>query len=61
MTRAALTPAGLQPAPALARRRLLVAVLNLATLAMLLAGVARLLSGDGWSAGDLTILIAFLL
>jgi membrane glycosyltransferase len=55
-----LTPAGLQPAAALRRRRLLVAALNLVTLAALLAGLAHVLSAGGWSLADIAIFIAFL-
>ncbi|MEM9049399.1 MAG: glucans biosynthesis glucosyltransferase MdoH [Pseudomonadota bacterium] len=55
------TPAGLQPRRLLTRRRWLVAGLNLATLAALTALIAVLLGGDGWSAADIAILLAFLL
>ncbi|MGO4404277.1 glucans biosynthesis glucosyltransferase MdoH [Bosea sp. RAF48] len=55
-----LTPAGLQDAAALRRRRLLVLLLNLATLALLLAGLARVLGAGGWTAADVVIFVAFL-
>ncbi|RDJ25348.1 glucans biosynthesis glucosyltransferase MdoH [Bosea caraganae] len=55
-----LTPAGLQSAAALRRRRLLVLGLNLATLAALLYGLSQVLGTGGWSVVDLVIFIAFL-
>lgn len=55
-----LTPAGLQDEAILSRRRLLVLVLNLATLALLLAGLAHVLAAGGWSAADVAIFVAFL-
>jgi membrane glycosyltransferase len=55
-----LTPAGLQTTTTLRARRLLVAGLNLATLAALLYGLAHVLSAGGWSAADGAIFIAFL-
>lgn len=54
------TPAGLQSAATLRNRRLLVLALNLATLAGLAAGLARLLGLGGWSGVDLAVFIAFL-
>ncbi|QEL25776.1 glucans biosynthesis glucosyltransferase MdoH [Bosea sp. F3-2] len=55
-----LTPAGLQDATVLRRRRLLVLVLNLATLALLLAGLAQVLGVGGWTAADVAVFVAFL-
>jgi membrane glycosyltransferase len=54
------TPAGLQDEAGLRRRRLLVLALNLATLALLLAGLAPILGAGGWSVVDVAIFIAFL-
>lgn len=55
-----LTPAGLQAETVLRRRRFLVLALNLVTLALLLAGLARVLGTGGWSVADVAIFIAFL-
>jgi len=55
-----LTPAGLQDATILGRRRLLVLMLNLATLALLLAGLAQVLGAGGWTVADAAIFVAFL-
>lgn len=55
-----LTPAGLQDAIVLRRRRLLVLVLNLATLILLLAGLAQVLGAGGWTVADVAIFVAFL-
>lgn len=55
-----LTPAGLQAEAVLRRRRFLVLALNLVTLALLLAGLARVLSAGGWSVADVAIFVAFL-
>lgn len=55
-----LTPAGLQSFSTLRARRLLVAALNLVTLAALLHGLSRVLSAGGWSLADIAIFIAFL-
>lgn len=55
-----LTPAGLQDVAVLRRRRVLVFVLNLATLAFLLAGLAHVLGAGGWTAVDVVIFVAFL-
>ena len=57
---AGLTPAGLQASATLRARRLLVAGLNLVTLAALLYGLALVLSAGGWSLADGAIFIAFL-
>lgn len=57
---AGLTPAGLQASATLRARRLLVAGLNLVTLAALLYGLAHVLSAGGWSLADGAIFIAFL-
>lgn len=54
------TPAGLQATATLRARRLLVAGLNLATLAALLWGLAHVLSAGGWSLADGAIFIAFI-
>ncbi|WP_118132752.1 glucans biosynthesis glucosyltransferase MdoH [Oceanicella sp. SM1341] len=54
------TPAGLQPRRLLARRRALVLVLNLASLAGLAAGVAAVFGTGGWSAADVVIFATFL-
>jgi len=55
-----LTPAGLQAETVLRRRRFLVLALNLVTLALLLAGLARVLGAAGWSVADVAIFVAFL-
>lgn len=55
-----LTPAGLQATRTLRSRRLLVAGLNLITLAALLYGLSRVLGAGGWSVADVVIFIAFL-
>lgn len=55
-----LTPAGLQDAMVLRRRRLLVLLLNLATLILLLAGLAQVLGAGGWTVADVAIFVAFL-
>lgn len=55
-----LTPAGLQAETVLRRRRFLVLALNLVTLALLLAGLARVLGTGGWSVVDVVIFVAFL-
>ena len=55
-----LTPAGLQAETVLRRRRFLVLALNLGTLALLVAGLARVLAAGGWSVADVAILVAFL-
>lgn len=57
---AGLTPAGLQSAATLRTRRLLVAGLNLVTLAALLYGLAHVLSVGGWTVADAAIFVAFL-
>lgn len=54
-----LTPAGLQAETVLRRRRFLVLALNLVTLALLLAGLARVLNAGGWSVADVAIFVAF--
>ncbi|WP_083533110.1 glucans biosynthesis glucosyltransferase MdoH [Bosea sp. WAO] len=54
------TPAGMQRTAVLRLRRLLVAGLNLATLAALLYGLAHVLVAGGWSLADIVIFIAFL-
>ncbi|WP_316014881.1 glucans biosynthesis glucosyltransferase MdoH [Roseobacter sp. HKCCA0434] len=50
------TPAGLQATAALAGRRRLVALLNLATLAAVMAGVWNVFAEGGWTATDAIIL-----
>lgn len=55
-----LTPAGLQAETTLRRRRFLVLGLNIVTLALLLAGLARVLGAGGWSVADGAIFVAFL-
>ena len=55
-----LTPAGLQRTSSLHARRLLVAGLNLATLAALLYGLSHVLAAGGWSLVDIVIFVAFL-
>lgn len=54
------TPAGLQGLAVLRFRRLLVLGLNLATLALLLLGLAEVLGAGGWSVADYAIFVAFL-
>lgn len=55
-----LTPAGIQSAATLARRRFVVLALNLVTLAALVYGLAHVLGAGGWSVADGVILVAFL-
>jgi membrane glycosyltransferase len=57
---AGLTPAGLQSLATLRTRRLIVAGLNLATLAGLLWGLGQVLAAGGWTAADVAIFVAFL-
>ena len=58
---AALTPAGLQPASMIFKRRLLVASLNLATIGVLAYIMARVLGDDGWSWLDIGIFVSFVI
>ncbi|WP_342360482.1 glucans biosynthesis glucosyltransferase MdoH [Terrarubrum flagellatum] len=59
MAHTPLTPAGIQPAGELFRRRALVAGLNVATYAVMMAGMAVLLGAGGWTATDVVIFICF--
>ncbi len=54
------TPAGLQDKRALARRRAVVLALNLATLALLTAGIWQVFAPGGFTAADWVILAGFL-
>ncbi len=56
-----LTPTGTQSTSVLFRRRVLVAVLNLATFAVVTAAFARLVSTGGWTALDMALLATFML
>lgn len=56
---ATMTPAGIQPKGLLARRRLVVATLNLVTYVGLLAWLTSILGNQGWSAIDVLIFICF--
>jgi membrane glycosyltransferase len=56
-----MTPAGIQPAALLARRRLLVAALNIATYLALAAGMAALLGNGGWTLIDMVMFACFLI
>jgi membrane glycosyltransferase len=56
---AALTPAGLQPADMIFKRRLLVASLNLVTIGVLAYFMGRVLGDDGWTALDVGIFVSF--
>ena len=56
----ALTPAGLQERRVLARRRAVVIVLNVATLALVAWGTGTALGAGGWSAADAVLLAAVL-
>jgi len=58
---AALTPAGLQRTSAIFRRRLLVAALNLITIAVLAYTMARVVGDDGWTMLDFGIFAAFVI
>lgn len=58
---AGMTPANLQTASTLTRRRLIMAALVLATFAALGVGFAMVLGGDGWTALDIGIFITFLI
>ncbi|QPH52785.1 glucans biosynthesis glucosyltransferase MdoH [Pontivivens ytuae] len=51
------TPAGLQQTGLLARRRGIVAVLNLLTLAAIIAGVVKVFGMGGWTVTDTVILV----
>lgn len=55
------TPAGLQSTRALTRRRLLVAALNIATMAALCWALIRIFGAGGWSKADILIFTGFLL
>ncbi|QIE55128.1 glucans biosynthesis glucosyltransferase MdoH [Pikeienuella piscinae] len=54
------TPAGLQSARALTRRRVFVAALNLVTLGLLALALSRIFGAGGWSAADIVIFVSFL-
>jgi membrane glycosyltransferase len=54
------TPAGLQSAATLRRRRLAVAALNVAAYAALAAGMARVLGAGGWTVVDMVLFACFL-
>jgi membrane glycosyltransferase len=56
----ALTPAGLQPTRILARRRALVASLNVATFLALAAAMAHVLGQGGWTLIDVAMFVCFL-
>jgi membrane glycosyltransferase len=56
----ATTPTGTQSAAALTRRRVLVAVMNLALFAALAAWAATILGAGGWSAIDALLFLSFL-
>src|SRR6476660_2118313 len=56
----ALTPAGLQPTRILARRRALVASLNIATFLALAAAMAHVLGQGGWTLIDSALFVCFL-
>ncbi len=58
MPRDDTTPAGLQPASLLARRRWIAAVLNLATLGALLWATGWILSTGGWTLAEMAFLAA---
>jgi membrane glycosyltransferase len=60
-TSAALTPAGLQRTSVIFRRRMLVAALNLATIAILAYAMARVLGDDGWTLLDWGIFASFVI
>ncbi|HEX8665634.1 MAG TPA: hypothetical protein VF744_16580, partial [Beijerinckiaceae bacterium] len=51
------TPAGLQPAADLRRRRLAVLALNVVTYVALVAAMAQVLGSGGWSAVDLVLFL----
>lgn len=53
------TPAGIQPAGALSRRRMLVAALNIATYAAMMAVMAYVLGAGGWTVADMIIFVCF--
>ncbi|MEL6318791.1 MAG: glucans biosynthesis glucosyltransferase MdoH, partial [Pseudomonadota bacterium] len=57
----ALTPAGLQPRRRLARRRLTMLAVNLATLGVLAAALADVLGAGGWDAVDFGLFACFLI
>jgi membrane glycosyltransferase len=58
---AAATPAGLQPASLIFRRRMLVASLNLGTIAVMAYFMARVLGDDGWTTLDMGIFASFVI
>ncbi|MEX2518279.1 MAG: glucans biosynthesis glucosyltransferase MdoH [Paracoccaceae bacterium] len=60
LTGSTRTPAGLQSAGALTRRRVFVAAVNLATLGLLAAALIRVFGAGGWSVADILIFTTFL-
>jgi membrane glycosyltransferase len=56
-----MTPAGLQSRAVLKRRRLLVAGLNVALVALLSAGIWRVFGAGGWAPAEIAIFVAFLI
>ncbi|MEM9012294.1 MAG: glucans biosynthesis glucosyltransferase MdoH [Pseudomonadota bacterium] len=54
------TPAGFQPTARLARRRAIVLLLNLATLAGLFWGLVQVFGANGFAVSDIIILVCFL-
>lgn len=55
---AASTPTGLQSARGLAKRRALAALLNLGTIVLMLAVIARVLGAGGWTLVDMLMFLA---
>ena len=58
---AAMTPAGLQPSRTLTGRRVLVAALNIASMALLGWALARIFGAGGWTVADIIIFVSFLI
>jgi membrane glycosyltransferase len=58
---AGFTPAGLQPTAVLARRRLVVAALNLFTISAFLWATAQVFGAGGWTVSDVVVMVMVLL
>src|ERR671918_159181 len=58
---AALTPAGIQSATELRRRRLIVLVLNVTTYLALAAAMAGIVGAGGWTLVDMALFACFLI
>ena len=54
-----MTPAGIQPAAEIRRRRIIVATLNIATYLLMMTLMAKVLGAGGWTLTDIIIFICF--